>query len=101
MRQRRHAADFDEAEAEPQTSGDGLAILVEACRKPHGIGEGEAEGLRGKPRVVDLARTLRRKTQGRDRKAMRMLRVKRREKGFSETKGERHHHGNAVARGTP
>ena len=52
LRQRRHAADLDEAEAEPKTSVDRLTILVETGRKPDRIREGEAEGLRRKPCVL-------------------------------------------------
>ncbi len=52
LRQRRHRADLDEAEAEPQQRVGHLGMLVEARRHADRIGEIEAEGTHREPRIV-------------------------------------------------
>ena len=52
LRQRRHAAGFDEAEAETKQRVRHLGVLVEARRKPDRIGKRQAERLHAQLRVV-------------------------------------------------
>ena len=52
LRPRRHGADLDEAEAEPEQCIGHLGMLVEPRRHPDRIGEIEAEGAHRKPRIV-------------------------------------------------
>ena len=52
LRLRRHAADLDEAEAEPEQRVHHLGILVEARRESDRIGKRQAEGVHAQLLVV-------------------------------------------------
>ena len=73
LRQRRHRADLDEAEAEPQQRIGHLGVLVEARRHADRIGKIEPEGAHGQARIVRGRRRERRKPQGLDRERMGVL----------------------------
>ena len=75
LRARRHGADLDEAEAEPQQRVRHLGILVEAGREADRIGEIQPEGADRKPRIVGPRRRQRRQLQRAQREPVRVLRV--------------------------
>ena len=63
LRQRRHRAGFDEAEAEPQNRIDRLAVLVEPRREAERIGEIKAERFHREPRIIRRRRRYREQPQ--------------------------------------
>ena len=73
LRLRRHRADLDEAEAEPQQRVRHLGILVEARGHADRIGKVEAEGAHRELGIVSAQLDRRQEFQAVDREAMRIL----------------------------
>ena len=75
LRLRRHRADFDKAETEPQQRVGHLRALVEARGHADRIGEIQAEGAHRQLVVVGARLDRRQQPQAVDRHAMRILRI--------------------------
>ena len=75
LRLRRHAADLDEAETEPQQRIRHLGILVEAGRKPDRIGKAQPEGRDGKRLIVRRRTRQRRELERLQRQRVRLFGV--------------------------
>jgi hypothetical protein len=73
LRFRRHRADLDEAEAEPQQRIRHLGALVETRGHADRIGEVEPERAHGKLGIVSVRLARRQEAQALDREAMRIL----------------------------
>ena len=75
LRLRRHRADFDEAETEPQQRVGHLRVLVEARGHADRIGKIQAEGAHRQFWIVGPRLDRRQQPQPLDRHAMRVLRI--------------------------
>ena len=75
LRLRRHGADFDKAETEPQQRVGHLGVLVEARSHADRIGKVQAEGAHRQLVVVGARLDRRQQPQALDRHAMRVLRI--------------------------
>jgi hypothetical protein len=84
LRLRRHRADLNKAEAEPQQRVRHLRVLVEACGNADRVREVEAEGANRQFRVVGARPDRRQQFQALDRQAMRIFRVEPAQQGQRE-----------------
>ena len=75
LRARRHGADFDKAEAEPQQRVRRLRALVEAGGHADRIGKVQAEGANRKFWIIRLLPRRRQQPQALDCHAMRVFRI--------------------------
>jgi len=91
LRQRRHAADLDEAEAESQKLVGHLGMLVKAGRDPDRIGEREAEGVYGELLVVGRGTRQRRTPERGERQRVRGLGIERAQERREEPIEQRDH----------
>ena len=75
MRQRRHSADLDEAEAEPERAVDRFGMFVEAGGEPDRIAETQTEGFDSERGRIGCRPQRRRGGERRDRQPVGLLGV--------------------------